>query len=85
MGPTKNTNSKEITANRLKTIDRILNALKARKLAIQAQQAQLDANTTEALCYEDVKERMSKAYQRNKRQKKIDKLQQIKSHWLGLS
>ena len=85
MEPIKNTKSKEITANRLKTIDRILNTLKARKLAIQAQQAQLDANTTEALCYEDVKERMSKAYQRNKRQKKIDKLQQIKSHWKGLS
>jgi Mn-dependent DtxR family transcriptional regulator len=85
MEPIKKTKSKEITANRLKTIDRILTALKARKLAIQAQQAQLDANTTEALCYEDVKERMSKAYQKNKRQKKIDKLQQIKSHWLGLS
>ena len=85
MEPNKNTKSKEITDNRLKTIDRILNTLKARKLAIQAQQAQLDANTTEGLCYEDVKERMSKAYQRNKRQKKIDKLQQIKSHWKGLS
>jgi Mn-dependent DtxR family transcriptional regulator len=85
MEPIKNTKSKEITANRLKTIDRMLNAFKAKKLAIQAQQAQLDANTTEALCYEDVKERMSKAYQRNKRQKKIDKLQQIKSHWKGLS
>ena len=84
MEPIKNTKSKEITANRLKTIDRMLNAFKAKKLAIQAQQAQLDANTTEALCYEDVKERMSKAYQRNKRQKKIDKLQQIKSHWKGL-
>ena len=35
--------------------------------------------------YEDVKERMNKAYQRNKRQAKIDKLQKIKSHWLGLS
>ena len=85
MEPIKNTKSKEITANRLKTIDRILTAYKAKKLAIQAQQAQLDANTTEALCYEDVKERISKAYQRNKRQKKIDKLQQIKSHWKGLS
>jgi len=85
MGPTKNTNSKEITANRLKTIDRILTALKARKLAIQAQQAQLDANTTESLCYEDVKERMSKAYQKNKRQKKINKLQQLQTHWKGLN
>jgi len=85
MEPTKIAKSKEITANRLKTIDRILTAYKAKKLAIQAQQAQLDANTTESLCYEDVKERMSKAYQRNKRQKKIDKLQQIKSHWRNLS
>ena len=85
MEPIKNAKSKEITANKLKAIDRILTAFKAKKLAIQAQQAQLDANTTEALCYEDVKERMSKAYQRNKRQKKIDKLQQIKSHWKGLS
>ena len=85
MEPIKNTKSKEITANRLKAIDRILTAFKAKKLAIQAQQAQMDANTTEALCYEDVKERMNKAYQKNKRQKKIDKLQQIKSHWLGLS
>lgn len=85
MEPIKNTKSKQITANRLKAIDRILNAYKAKKLAIQAQQAQLDANTTEALCYEDVKKRMSKAYQKNKRQKKIDKLQQIKSHWKGLS
>jgi len=85
MEPNKNTNSKELTANRLKTIDRILNAYKAKKLAIQAQQAQLDANTNEELYYEGVKERMSKAYQKNKRQKKIDKLQQIKSHWKGLS
>jgi hypothetical protein len=85
MEPTKITKSKEITANRLKVIDRILNAYKAKKLAIQAQQAQLDANTTEALCYEDVKERMSKAYQRNKRQKKINKLQQIQTHWKGLN
>jgi len=85
MEPIKNTKSKEITANRLKAIDRILNAYKAKKLAIQAQQAQLDANTTEGLCYEGVKERMNKAYQKNKRQKKIDKLQQIKSHWAGLS
>lgn len=85
MEPTENTKSKEITANRLKMIDRILTAWKAKKLEIQAQQERLNANTTEALCYEDVKERMSKAYQKNKRQKKVDKLQQIKSHWKGLS
>ena len=50
MGPSDNANSKELTANRLKTIDRILTAYKAKKLAIQAQQAHLDANPTEALC-----------------------------------
>lgn len=85
MEPTKNTKSKEITANRLKLIDRILTSWKAKKLEIQAQQERLNANTTEALCYEDVRERMSKAYQKSKRQKKIDKLQQIKSHWKNLS
>lgn len=78
-------NPKDITANRIKLIDRIISAYKAKKLAIQAQQASLDANTKEEVYYEDVKERMSKAYQRNKRQSKIKKLQQIKSHWLGLS
>ena len=85
MGPSKNANSKELTANRLKTIDRILTAYKAKKLAIQAQQAQLDANTTEALCYEDVRERMNNAYQKMKRKKKIDKLKSIETHWKGLS
>ena len=85
MEPNKNTKAQQITANRIKIIDRMINAFKAKKLAIQSQQAQLNANTTEALCYEDVKERMSKAYQRNKRQKKIKKLQQSLSHWKGLS
>ena len=85
MEPNKISKSQEITANRIKLIDRILSAYKAKKLAIQAQQANIDANTKEEVYYEDVKERMSKAYQRNKRQKKIDKLQKIKSHWLRLS
>ena len=85
MEPTKIEISKETTANRMKMIDRIINAYKAKKLAIQAQQAQIVANTNEELYYEDVRKRMDKAYQRNKRQKKIDKLQQIKTHWLGLS
>jgi nicotinamide mononucleotide adenylyltransferase len=85
MEPTKIGISKETTANRMKMIDRIINAYKAKKLAIQAQQAQIVANTNEELYYEDVRKRMDKAYQRNKRQKKIDKLQQIKKHWLGLS
>jgi|MudIll2142460700_1097286.scaffolds.fasta_scaffold148960_2 hypothetical protein len=85
MEPTKIEISKETTANRMKMIDRIINAYKAKKLAIQAQQAQIVANTNEELHYEDVRKRMDKAYKRNKRQKKIDKLQQIKTHWLGLS
>lgn len=85
MEPTKIEISKETTAHRMKMIDRIINAYKAKKLAIQAQQAQIVANTNEELYYEDVRKRMDKAYQRNKRQKKIDKLQQIKTHWLGLS
>ena len=37
------------------------------------------------MLYDDLKKRMSDAYQRNKRQKKIDKLQAIKTHWRGLS
>lgn len=85
MEPTKNTKSKEITANRLKLIDRILTSWKAKKLEIQAQQERLNANTTEALCYEDVRERMNNAYQKMKRKKKIDKLKSIEKHWKGLS
>lgn len=37
------------------------------------------------MLYDDLKKRMSDAYQKNKRQKKIDKLQAIKTHWRGLS
>jgi hypothetical protein len=85
MGPTKTAKSKEHTAKRIKIIDGIIAAYKAKKLSIQAQQAKWDSVNTEAVFYEDVKKRMSKAYQRNKRQKKIDKLQQIKSHWKNLS
>ena len=85
MEPTKIDINKATTANRMKMIDRIINAYKAKKLALAAQQAQIVANTNEELYYEDVRKRMDKAYQRNKRQKKIDKLQQIKTHWLGLS
>ena len=80
MEPNKNNIS-----NRMKMIDRIITAYKAKKLQIQAQQAKIDAITNEALCYEDVKERMSKAYQKNKRQKKINKLQQLQTHWKGLN
>jgi signal recognition particle subunit SEC65 len=85
MEPTKIDINKATTANRMKMIDRIINAYKAKKLALAAQQAQIVANTNEEVTYESVKERMNKAYQRNKREKKIKKLQQIKTHWLGLS
>lgn len=37
------------------------------------------------MLYDDLKKRMSDAYQRNKRQKKIDKLQSNDDHWKGLS
>jgi len=37
------------------------------------------------MLYDDVRKRMKDAYQRNKRQAKIDKLQSNKSHWKGLS
>lgn len=33
----------------------------------------------------DLKVRMSQAYKRNKRQKKIDKLMSDEGHWSGLS
>lgn len=36
------------------------------------------------MLYDDVIERMKNAYQKNKRQKKIDKLQSKQSHWKGL-
>ena len=85
MEPTKITKSREDTANRIKLINRILTAYKAKKLSIQAQQAKLDAINNEAVCYEDLKDRMDKAYQKNRRKKKIDKLKAISTHWKGLN
>lgn len=36
------------------------------------------------MLYDDLLKRMSNAYQKNKRQKKIDKLKNDNSHWKGL-
>ena len=70
---------------RIKTIDRIISAYKAKKLELLAQQERNASDKNEQICYEDLKDRMSKAYQKRKRQKKIDKLQKISSHWKGLN
>lgn len=68
----------------LKTIDRIISAYKAKKLELLAQQERITNYQSEGIQYEELKDRMSKAYQRNKRQKKINKLQQRLNHWKGL-
>lgn len=68
----------------LKTIDRIISAYKAKKLELLAQQERITNYQSEGIQYEELKDRMSKAYQRNKRQKKINKLQQRLNHWRGL-
>lgn len=69
----------------LKTIDRIISAYKAKKLELLAQQERITNYQSERIQYEELKDRMSKAYQKNKRQKKINKLQQKLNHWSGLS
>lgn len=69
----------------LKTIDRIISAYKAKKLELLAQQERITNYQSEGIQYEELKDRMSKAYQKNKRQKKINKLQQKLNHWSGLS
>lgn len=68
----------------LKTIDRIISAYKTKKLELLAQQERITNYQSEGIQYEELKDRMSKAYQRNKRQKKINKLQQRLNHWRGL-
>jgi hypothetical protein len=70
---------------RMKTIDRIISAYRAKKLELLAQQERNSNPKNEQIYYEDLKDRMSKAYQRRKREKKINKLQKISSHWKGLS
>ena len=71
---------------KMKMIDRIIKAYQAKKLMLQAQQIQ-QSNVKEEKdkSFKGVKQRMNDAYQKNKRQKKIDKLQAIKTHWKGLN
>jgi len=72
-------------AIRMKMIDKIISAYKAKKLEIEAQQERANSNKNEEICYEGLKDRMNKAYQNKQRQKKIDKLNRIQKHWKGLS
>ena len=71
---------------KMKMIDRIIKAYQAKKLMLQAQQIQ-QSNVKEEKdkSFKGVKQRMNDAYQKNKRQKKIDKLQAIQTHWKGLN
>jgi 5-bromo-4-chloroindolyl phosphate hydrolysis protein len=78
MEPNKNNIS-----NRMKIIDRIITAYKAKKLMLQAQQVQQDGIKDKS--YKSISKRMKDAHKRNQRQKKIDKLQAIKTHWKGLN
>lgn len=81
MEPNKNNIS-----NRMKIIDRIINAYKAKKLMLQAQQIQQDGIKEENnKSYKSISKRMKDAHKKNQRQKKIDKLQAIKTHWKGLN
>ena len=71
---------------RMKMIDRIIKAYQAKKLMLQAQQIQQsNVKEEEDKSFKSVKQRMNDAYQKNKRQKKIDKLQAIQTHWKGLN
>jgi len=70
----------------MKMIDRIIKAYQAKKLMLQAQQIQQsNVKEEEDKSFKSVKQRMNDAYQKNKRQKKIDKLQAIQTHWKGLN
>ena len=80
MGPNNNS-----FKERIKTIDRIISAYRAKKLELLAQQERNSNAKNEQIYYEELKDRMNKAYQKRKRQKKIDKLQKISSHWKGLN
>lgn len=71
---------------KMKMIDRIIKAYQAKKLMLQAQQIQQNNVKEEKdKSFKGVKQRMNDAYQKNRRQKKIDKLQAIKTHWKGLN
>jgi hypothetical protein len=71
---------------KMKMINRIIKAYQAKKLMLQAQQIQQNNIKEEKnKSFKSIKERINNAYQKNKRQKKIDKLQAIKTHWKGLN
>ena len=71
---------------KMKMINRIIKAYQAKKLMLQAQQIQQNNIKEEKdKSFKSVKERMNNAYQKNKRQKKIDKLQAIQTHCKGLN
>jgi len=67
--------------NKMKMIDRIIKAYQAKKLMLQAQEIQSNVKEEKV----DTRSRMDKAYRRNKRQKKIDKLLARLNHWRNLS
>jgi hypothetical protein len=71
---------------KMKMINRIIKAYQAKKLMLQAQQIQQNNIKEEKnKSFKSIKERINNTYQKNKRQKKIDKLQAIKTHWKGLN
>ena len=79
MEPNKNT-----IANRMKMIDRIITAYKAKKLMLQAQQMQQNGIKEESeRTYKSISKRMENAHKKNARQKKIDKLNST-TEWGGL-
>jgi len=67
--------------NKMKMIDRIIKAYQAKKLMLQAQEIQSSVKEEK----EDTRSRMDKAYRKNKRQKKIEKLLAKLNHWRNLS
>lgn len=72
--------------NRMKIIDRIITAYKAKKLMLQAQQVQQDnVKEEKSAPFKDIRDRMENGYKRMKRQKKIEKLIANNSHWKGLN
>ena len=73
-------------SNRMKMIDRIITAYKAKKLLLQAQQVKQNGiKEEEEKSYKSMRNRMNNAYKKMKRRKKIQKLMSNSKHWKGLS
>lgn len=73
-------------SNRMKMIDRIITAYKAKKLLLQAQQVQQNGiKEEEEKSYKSMRNRMNNAYKKMKRREKIQKLMSNSKHWKGLS